>query len=85
MAFIFTAWASFASIIVRISLEIRLCAISFLWPTCAKQNSAVTSTVIAPVLAVTKAGQEEPVFDDPCDFIARFPVPWVSKSPVLLQ
>lgn len=85
MAFILTPWVSFAAIIVRISLETRLCAISFLWSTCAKQNSAVTSPFIASVLAVTKAGQEQPLFDDPCDFIARFPVPLVSKLPVLLQ
>ncbi len=45
----------------RISLEMRVCATSFWWPTWLKQHLAVTWPVENSVLAVMNAGQEHAV------------------------
>lgn len=80
-----TPWESFAAMVVRISLDILLKAFSCLCPTCFKQNSACTSPVAWHFLVVIKAGHEHPVLEDPCDFIALFPVLLETNVPVLLH
>ena len=78
-------WESLAAMVVRISFDILLKAFSCLCPTCFKQNSACTSPVAWYLLVVIKAGHEHPVLQDPCDFIALFPVLLETNVPVLLH
>ena len=78
-------WESLATMVVRISFDILLKAFSCLCPTCFKQNSACTSPVAWYLLVVIKAGHEHPVLQDPCDFIALFPVLLETNVPVLLH
>ena len=78
-------WESLAAMVVRISLDILLKAFSCLCPTCFKQTSACTSPVASYLLVVIKAGHKHPVLQDPCDFIALFPVLLETNVPVLLH
>ena len=79
------SWESLAAMVVRISFDILSNAFSCLCPTYFKQNSAWTFPVALYLLVVIKAGHEHPVFQDPCDFIALFPVLLETNVPVLLH